>query len=140
MERLTEIRQRTEAAKAQKEKGDSITAACIAWSIVANDIPYLLSEVDRLNALHKREIIITGEYAQRVIDLTARAEKAEAENRWIPVGERLPEDSEPVYVYCPTGRGSVEATMGMMARAHKYTWYTHWMPRAVPEPPKVEIE
>ena len=79
MDRLEEIRQRTEAAKAQKEKGDSITAACIAWSIVANDIPYLLSEVDRLNALHKREIIITGEYAQLVIDLTARAEAAEAE-------------------------------------------------------------
>ena len=43
------------------------------------DMKYLLSEVDRLNALHKREIIITGEYAQRVIDLTARAEAAEAE-------------------------------------------------------------
>ena len=78
MDRLSEIRARCDAAKAQKEKGDSITAACIAWSIVANDIPYLLSEVDRLSALHKREIIITGEYAQRVIDLTARAEAAEA--------------------------------------------------------------
>ena len=43
------------------------------------DAKYLLSEVDRLNALHKREIIVTGEYAQRVIDLTARAEAAEAE-------------------------------------------------------------
>ena len=50
MDRIEEIRQITEAAKAQKEKGDSITAACIAWSIVANDIPYLLSEVDRLQA------------------------------------------------------------------------------------------
>ena len=79
MDKLDEIRQRTEAAKAQKEKGDSITAACIAWSIVANDIPYLLSEVDRLNALHKREIIVTGEYAQRVIKLTARAEAAETQ-------------------------------------------------------------
>ena len=50
MGRLDEIRQRTEVTKAQKEKGDSITAACLAWSIVANDIPYLLSEVDRLTA------------------------------------------------------------------------------------------
>ena len=65
---------------------------------------------------------------------------SEKPNNWIRVEDRLPEDSEPVYVYCPTGRGSVEATMGMMARAHKYTGYTHWMPRAVPEPPKVEIE
>ena len=42
------------------------------------DMKYLLSEVDRLNALHKREIIITGEYAQRFIDLAARAEAAAA--------------------------------------------------------------
>ncbi len=79
MDRLEEIRQRCEAAKAQKEKGDRVTATCIAWSIVTNDIPYLLSEVDRLTALHKREIIVTGEYAQCVIDFIARAEAAEAE-------------------------------------------------------------
>ena len=53
MDRLEEIRQRCEAAKAQKEKGDRVTATCIAWSIVTNDTPYLLSEVDRLNALHR---------------------------------------------------------------------------------------
>src|SRR5574344_1796481 len=35
-------------------------------------------DFNQLNALHKREIIVTGEYAQRVIDLTARAEAAEA--------------------------------------------------------------
>ena len=58
MDRLSEIRARCDAAKAQKEKGDSITAACIAWSIVINDIPYLLTEVAAL---------------------TARAEKAAAE-------------------------------------------------------------
>ena len=62
MDRLTEIRQRTEA-------GGLIRRIDMKW---------MLSEVDRLNALHKREIIITGEYAQRVIDLTARAEAAEA--------------------------------------------------------------
>ena len=63
MDRLDEIRQRTEAG----------------GPIRRIEMKYLLSEVDRLNALHKREIIITGEYAQRVIDLTARAEAAEAE-------------------------------------------------------------
>ena len=63
MDRLDGIRQRTEAG----------------GPIRRIDMKYLLSEVDRLNALHKREIIITGEYAQRVIDLTARAEAAEAE-------------------------------------------------------------
>jgi hypothetical protein len=65
MDRLEEIRQRTEAG----------------GPIRRIDMKYLLSEVGRLNALHKREIIITGEYAQRVIDLTARAEAAEADLR-----------------------------------------------------------
>ena len=36
------------------------------------------AEIEQANEIHKREIIITGEYAQRVIDLTARAEAAEA--------------------------------------------------------------
>ena len=63
VERLEEIRQKAEAG----------------GPIRRIDMKYLLSEVDRLNALHKREIIVTGEYAQRVIDLTARAEAAEAE-------------------------------------------------------------
>src|SRR5574344_342258 len=101
MDRLEEIRQRTEAATpgtwktvtheeystvdVDEQGGENIAmvgSAIADADFIANareDIPYLLSEVDRLNALHKREIIITGEYAQRVIDLTARAEKAEAE-------------------------------------------------------------
>ena len=62
MDRIEEIRQHCEAG----------------GPIRRIDMKYLLSEVDRLNALHKREIIVTGEYAQRVIDLTARAEAAEA--------------------------------------------------------------
>ena len=70
MDRLDEIRQQCAEAKDDCAKGYMIHTA---------DVEYLLSEVDRLNALHKREIIITGEYAQRVIDLTARAEAAEAE-------------------------------------------------------------
>ena len=101
MDRLEEIRQRAEAATpgpwktvtheeystvdVDEQGGENIAmvgSAIADADFIANareDIPHLLSEVDRLNALHKREIIITGEYAQRVIDLTARAEAAEAE-------------------------------------------------------------
>ena len=88
MDRLDEIRALCDAAKAQKEKGDSITAACIAWSIVINDIPYLLAEVDRLNTVNAKytsnsaEITINGlQYVPKdtLQELTARAEKAEAE-------------------------------------------------------------
>ena len=63
MDRLEEIRQHIESG----------------GTVRRIDAKYLLAVVDRLSALHKREIIITGEYAQRVIDLTARAEAAEAE-------------------------------------------------------------
>ena len=69
---------------------------------MTNDIPYLLSEVDRLNALHKREIIITGEYAQCVIDFIARAEAAEAE-RDAAVEDMtavLKRDSDDICAYC----------------------------------------
>ena len=88
MDRLSEIRARCEAAKAQKEKGDSITASCIAWSIVINDIPYLLAEIDRLNTVtaeytsNSTEITINGrQYVPKdeLQALTARAEAAEAE-------------------------------------------------------------
>ena len=129
MDRLTEIRQRTEAAtpgpwdsktnrhpECNGEPWGWISGASgnITWSGSAGkanadfiahsreDIPYLLSEVDRLNALHKREIIITGEYAQRVIDLTARAEAAEAE-RDAAVEDMtavLKRDSDDICAYC----------------------------------------
>ena len=79
MDRLSEIRARCDAAKEEKRKGNALDCACLSWAVVLNDVPYLLAEIEQANEIHKREIIITGEYAQRVIDLTARAEKAEAE-------------------------------------------------------------
>ena len=79
MDRLEEIRQRAEAAKAQKEKGDSITAACIAWSIAINDIPYLLAEVDRLESGWKGALELANANAKLFDDAYARAEAAEHE-------------------------------------------------------------
>jgi len=86
MDRLSEIRARCDAAKAQKEKGDSITAACIAWSIVINDVPYLLEEVKQARAerdhikLSNDGLCVSHDnlYA-RLREATARAKKAEAE-------------------------------------------------------------
>ena len=73
MDKLDEIRQRVE--NRQGKQFFMAEPEAFAWDAVQ----WLLSEVDRLTVLHKREIIVTGEYAQRVIDLTARAEAAEAE-------------------------------------------------------------
>ena len=143
MERLEEIRQKAEAG----------------GPIRRIDMKYLLSEVDRLSALHKREIIITGEYAQRVIDLTARAEKAEAEKRWIPVSERLPKKPPDYFKdghwWMVSGEDFIVVDSdGKVYEAHwtygcscqNYFWYvnsltpltniTHWRP--LPEPPKGE--
>ena len=78
MDRLEEIRQRVEQlVRIANNPYCSGPAALLDG--VKEIVPALLSEVDRLTVLHKREIIATGEYAQRVIDLTARAEAAEAE-------------------------------------------------------------
>ena len=102
MDRLSEIRARCEAAKAQKEKGDSITAACIAWSIVINDIPYLLSEVDRLNDGWKWALDTANANAKLFDEATARAEAAEAE-RDAAVEDMtavLKRDSDDICAYC----------------------------------------
>ena len=73
MDKLDEIRQRVE--NRQGKQFFMAEPEAFAWDAVQ----WLLSEVDRLTVLHKREIIVTGEYAQRVIGLTARAETAETD-------------------------------------------------------------
>ena len=91
--------------------------------------------------------------------LTARAEKAEAENRWIPVSERLPEKPPDYFKdghwWMVSGEDFIVADSdGKVYEAHwtygcshqNYFWYvnsltpltniTHWRP--LPEPPKGE--
>jgi len=79
------------------------------------DIPYLL---ERLNIA------------------TARAEKAEAENRWIPVSERMPKDPGWYQVF---RKGHSHAEDGYFrgktwSFGKHYGEVTHWRP--LPEPPK----
>ncbi len=59
--------------------------------------------------------------------------------RWIPVSERLPEDSQRVLVCCADGRQYVAATDGgFWSDGREYSDHihdiTHWMP--LPEAPK----
>lgn len=105
--------------------------------------------LDRLRAVHRGQpfnILWPSDLDEAILALEEKLNRRPApENKpltgWIPVGERMPEESEPVYAYIPAviGRKSeIDATMGMMVKAHKYIGYTHWMPRILPQPPEVE--
>ena len=87
------------------------------------------------------------ELARKIMQMHARIAELEAERRWIPVGERLPEDRVTIlaafnnreiltakYYKYYEGFGSVENYWRIEG------WHsgnvTHWMP--LPEPPEVQ--
>lgn len=71
---------------------------------------------------------------------TARAEKAEAENRWIPVSEKLPEYGGN-YLVCHNCKSGKQVLMRRFYETCPSAFLadktiTHWMP--LPAPPKGE--
>ena len=83
--------------------------------------------------------------------LESRIAELEAERRWIPVGERLPEDGESVLIavdsafapYCHVYEAFHHSAATQWATANglyfhgvEYARVTHWMP--LPEPPEVK--
>jgi hypothetical protein len=118
---------------------DEIRSRCQAGRPIKSiDVKWLLEEVERL---------------------TARAEKAEAENRWIPVSERLPKKPPDYFKdghwWMVSGEDFIVVDSdGKVYESHwtygcscqNYFWYvnsltpltniTHWRP--LPEPPKGE--
>lgn len=122
MDRLSEIRARCE--RAQREDFPERVYGSAAYYCVYDDIPYLLSlleetwewdmyqcakrEIERLRGevgrlqekLQDQEYQLSLDAMEHSRDeAIARAEKAEAADRWIPVGERLPEDDNPVWAF-----------------------------------------
>lgn len=75
-------------------------------------------------------------------DLRKRIAELEAERRWVPVSERLPEAETRVLVATPTGYMEVDWRFSEpiidcgLANFYSLDNVTHWMP--LPEPPEVQ--
>ena len=86
-------------------------------------------------------------YIKAMADEHNRAARLAWEHRWIPVTERLPENSGHYLIYVVGGEFK-QWSMVTMAYYHKIFYYddmednfdqiTHWMP--LPEPPKEDIK
>ena len=82
------------------------------------------------------ELILTAESYKRSMEAWAD-EAANAQPRWIPVTDRLPDEEEAVLAFC-TNTGTVK--VAWLIEGVWWTWdfygfhISHWMP--LPEPPK----
>ncbi|WP_312281580.1 DUF551 domain-containing protein [Oscillibacter sp.] len=132
MDRLSEIRARYTPGNSQFLDVGKCTV---------DDISFLLAEVERLTALRREVVKLAQESVRRDIELAkleVEVQAAQASNRWIPVGERLPERGERVIAYSPAMGGTeaeIQISKGFMLHS-KRTDITHWRP--LPEPPKGE--
>ena len=68
-------------------------------------------------------------------ELRARIAELEAERRWIPVGERLPEEKQSVLALDRTGTAYHWEYSKCLSNIF-VGYYTHWMP--LPKPPEVK--
>lgn len=77
------------------------------------------------------------DYEEEITDLNARIAELEEAQRWIPVGERLPEENKCVLVYDAGGNMTVDFLV-TSGEVEKYFWLAKyrilfWMP--LPESP-----
>ena len=147
-DRIAEIRARCEAAsKGADEVYDWRIADADLIAHAREDIPYLLEQLERTeadcDALHSEVIRLAQESVRRdatLAKLEAEVETATEARQWIPVSERLPEESL-VKFLAVTKWGHI---MLAQRRSWQPDWIvgglkmkgdiTHWLP--LPEPPQ----
>lgn len=156
-ELIQQARELCDKASTEKANGNAVDSASLSWAITQNIVPRLC---DALEAAEKE--LIDFHHTQQVADgktaenarlrrineqLTARAEQAEAENRWIPVGERLPDK---IGRYLTTHVSTTYKGNKPQKKVSELDWVgdecgwlinglhqvTHWRP--LPEPPEGE--
>lgn len=126
---ITKARELCDAARDKKARGSIVDSAALSWAITQNSVPQLCDALETM---------------------TTRAEKAEAENRWIQVEERLPEDEDGEVLVIASGKPHGNITLDGAYVLATYSrpegWIldeypewgcanvTHWRP--LPEPPK----
>ena len=75
------------------------------------------------------------DYEEEITDLNARIAELEAEQRWIPVSERLPEEKQNVLALDRTGTAYHWEYSRSLSNIF-VSDYTHWMP--LPKLPEVQ--
>lgn len=101
----------------------------------AHDIGYRDLE-RKVKALEADYVISNRELLVKQVEITAlraEIERLQAERRWIPVGERLPEEKQNVLALDKTGTAYHWEYSRSLSNIF-VSIYTHWMP--LPEPPE----
>mgnify|MGYP001335451616 CR=1 FL=1 len=110
--------------------GLSIDIKCDNCGKIVHDI-LCPTCADQLKSSHDEDTITA---------LRARVAELEAAQRWIPVTERLPEDTRDVLVWCGiTEKGCYSPSQHMWSvydDGYSPIPVTHWMP--LPQPPEVK--